>query len=264
MSVQAMTWAIECKCPTSSAKLVLLCLANYASKAGEAHPGQKSLAEDSGLSVRSVVTALKALEDAEIITRSRRVRGDGSRTSDQYILQLSNMQNLHKDHESNMQNMSGQHAKSAGQYKPNGLSEPVREPSDAREGAQRTDIQTAFDKYNEMAQRTDLPIAQVITPKRSAAIKARLKEGGGLDGWNHALSVVEANPFFTGDNDRGWKADLDFICTQSKFTRIMEGSYAKARPSNGRCAGDDLKRKLAEQHQRMFPGSPQVSEPADS
>ena len=130
MSVQAMTWAIECKCPTPASKLVLMCLANYANKGGEAYPGQQALADDSGLSKRTVVTALSALEEAGFISREHRQRKDGSRTSDIYQLHISKVQDLHDDAETKVQISPIQSAKFAPQYKPNGLSEPVSEPSD--------------------------------------------------------------------------------------------------------------------------------------
>lgn len=85
--------------------------------------------------------------------------------------------------------------------------------------------QLAFDAYNEMAKRAGLPVASKLDQKRKSAIKARLKDAKGIEGWMIALSKVEASPHCTGSNDRGWKADLDFVCTESKFVKIMEGSY---------------------------------------
>jgi uncharacterized protein YdaU (DUF1376 family) len=153
----------------------------------------------------------------------------------------------------------------------NGLQSPntnhtdtyTEEVKEVSKDTSKKSIHIAFGNYNRMAERTGLPQAQFLTAKRASAIKQRLKEAGGLEGFNHALALVEANPFFAGDNPRGWKADLDFIITQSKFTKIMEGSYAKARPIDKPGTGTDLKRKLAEQHQRLFPSGPQVTKPVN-
>lgn len=70
MSVQAMTWALEQRIVTSpTARHVLLCLANYADKNGKAaFPSASSLSEDTGLSVRTIRTALESLREAEVIT----------------------------------------------------------------------------------------------------------------------------------------------------------------------------------------------------
>lgn len=87
------------------------------------------------------------------------------------------------------------------------------------------DIGDAFNAYNEMAERLGLPVAKVLSKTRAAGIKARLKDAGGIDGWRTALAKTEASPHCNGANDRGWRADLDFLLQQKSFTRLMEGSY---------------------------------------
>lgn len=70
MSVQAMTWALEQRLVTSATQRhVLLCLANYADKDGRAaFPSAGSLADDTGLSLRTVRTALEQLRELGVIT----------------------------------------------------------------------------------------------------------------------------------------------------------------------------------------------------
>jgi hypothetical protein len=70
-----------------------------------------------------------------------------------------------------------------------------------------------------------LPVVQVRSDKRKKALRERLKECGGIDGWTACLEKVRASKFLTGDNKNAWKADFDFITTKSKFAKIMEGSY---------------------------------------
>ena len=69
MSVQAMTWALEQRLVMApTARHVLLCLANYADKAGRgAFPSANSLSEDTGLAVRTIRTALESLREAGAI-----------------------------------------------------------------------------------------------------------------------------------------------------------------------------------------------------
>ena len=71
MSVQGMTWALAqriVKDPT--ARHVLLCLANYAGPKGEgAFPSVATLADDTGLSSRTVQTKLRELEAIQVIQR---------------------------------------------------------------------------------------------------------------------------------------------------------------------------------------------------
>lgn len=87
--------------------------------------------------------------------------------------------------------------------------------------------------WNDMASRAGLARVQVITKPRVAAINARLKECGGVDGWREMLRLVEASAYLTGANERGWRADLDFVSKQSKFAKIMEGAYDRSSKSPG-------------------------------
>lgn len=68
MSVQAMTWALaipKADLPNPSARHVLLCLANYAGSDGRAaFPAAATLAEDTGLSERTVRQKLAELDEA--------------------------------------------------------------------------------------------------------------------------------------------------------------------------------------------------------
>lgn len=100
------------------------------------------------------------------------------------------------------------------------------------------DVQTAFDDFNAMATDAGMPIAKILSKKRRTAIAARMKEAGGISGWRIALAKARASPLCTGDNDRGWVADLDFLVTQSKFTKLMEGSYDARTPSNNPANGN--------------------------
>ncbi|GGU53803.1 hypothetical protein GCM10009504_08300 [Pseudomonas laurentiana] len=72
MSVQAMTWALSRRDlgKDSSARHVLLCLANYAGTDGRgAFPSAKTLTEDTGLSERTVRSKLDLLEEKGLIVR---------------------------------------------------------------------------------------------------------------------------------------------------------------------------------------------------
>lgn len=94
-------------------------------------------------------------------------------------------------------------------------------------GADPLPVQRAFDQWNETARRVGLPLAKSLTPVRRKHIRARLASDG-LEGWMEALVAVEASPLCRGDNDRGWRADLDFVCQAKSFTKLREGSYGAA------------------------------------
>lgn len=84
-----MTCAMALRGVTASEKLLLLALANYADENMTCYPSHKRLAEDACLSSRTVQTLLAALEERRMISRMRRTRPDGSRSSDSITLHFS-------------------------------------------------------------------------------------------------------------------------------------------------------------------------------
>jgi len=83
----------------------------------------------------------------------------------------------------------------------------------------------AVEDYNAMALECGLPTVRIMTPKRIKQLRGRLKDGNGLPGWRYALDKVRASPFLRGRNDRGWRADFDFLLQQSSFVKLIEGRY---------------------------------------
>ena len=69
-----------------------------------------------------------------------------------------------------------------------------------------------------------LPQPIKITAKRKASINARIKEYS-LDEVKEVISIVANSPFLTGNNDRNWKADIDWIFNASNFIKIKELKY---------------------------------------
>lgn len=97
-------------------------------------------------------------------------------------------------------------------------------------GDQKTDtgnaVQEAVDLWNSLADELSLSKLQVMTDKRKRGLAKRLKECGGIEGWRYALDMVRKSAFLRGKNDRGWKANIDFMLEQSSFTKLMEGAYS--------------------------------------
>lgn len=93
-------------------------------------------------------------------------------------------------------------------------------------------FQLIVDSYNQHC--TKLPQCRKLTKKRQSAIKARWNEAEEyqtLVFWNEFFVKVNSSPFLTGDNNRHWKADIDFCISESKFTKIIEGSYSSDKES---------------------------------
>ena len=70
----------------------------------------------------------------------------------------------------------------------------------------------------------NLPKVKVLTDKRKKAIE-RLCKKHDINEITTAFDLANSSDFLMGNNDRGWKADLDFILREDKFVSILEGKY---------------------------------------
>jgi uncharacterized protein YdaU (DUF1376 family) len=104
------------------------------------------------------------------------------------------------------------------------------------------EVAEAVAAFNNEAEAAGWPTVRVLSASRRAAIKARLRDCGGLVGWRDALARARASPHLCGQNDRGWTASFDFLTRQSSFAKLMEGNYDRSprarnqptgRPANG-------------------------------
>ena len=124
-------------------------------------------------------------------------------------------------------------------------------PKGACRPAEPSDAQRVFEIYNETAKELGWPVAQAIKPRLSK-INARLRECGGVDGWQAAMAKARASPFLSGSDGRSdghenWRPDLDFFLQAKSFTKLMEGSYDGTSTPNKRESGHDrILRALAE------------------
>lgn len=88
MSVQAISQALKIRGVSPSEKLVLMVLANYADEHNRSFPSHRRLSEETGLSERTILTVMKALEARELLVRQERKRPDGSRSTDLITLNI--------------------------------------------------------------------------------------------------------------------------------------------------------------------------------
>lgn len=93
--------------------------------------------------------------------------------------------------------------------------EPTEEPLSAEE---------VVEAWNDTAGRCGLPPVKKLTRERLQRVNARIRENS-LDDFKTALSAIERSPFLRGESASGWRADFDFFCQKSSFTKLVEGSY---------------------------------------
>lgn len=74
--------------------------------------------------------------------------------------------------------------------------------------------------------RGSLPAVKLPMSKgRATQAKQRLRETPDLPRWAAAIRRAATSPFCRGDNDRAWRADIDFLLRPDTLAKIEEGKY---------------------------------------
>lgn len=87
-----------------------------------------------------------------------------------------------------------------------------------------SDVNDVLDFYNHTCETCNLTKCRKLTEKRKSNIKSRLRESG-KECVFEVISIAAKSDFLNGVNDRGWKADIEFIMNPNKFISIYEGKY---------------------------------------
>lgn len=72
-----------------------------------------------------------------------------------------------------------------------------------------------------------LPAVTTVAPsgKRGKAIAERWSEKPDPIFWAAVITRISASSFCRGRNDRGWKANIDFLCRPDTASKALEGQY---------------------------------------
>jgi hypothetical protein len=207
-------------------KIVLYWLADHHNgETGLCFPSLKTLERQCEMNRSTIVRHLEVLESAGLISRDKRVRDNGSQTSTSYSLHLVPVA------ERNSPCCKMQQPPVAKCDPLNlgilnlGIEQEELVSSLPALSSDIDEVLQAVEAYNEASTRTGWPKAQTISPARRTAVRARIKDAGGMEGWGIAISKCEASSFLTGRTDRPFTASFDFIIKQENFTKIMEGNY---------------------------------------
>ncbi len=202
-----------------------MAIANYADEDGVCWPSQEQLADDTELSRHSVIRAMESLEDMGLLVRERQHRKDGSRRADLTRLDLSYTEQCSTQQSSSEQRSTQQKPKS---HSATAVEEPSLEPSLNRNTRARpdrdSDEKAAVEAWNVLASEINLPSVQKMTAARKQRLAARLRDCGGLAGWDAALAKIRGSPLCRGEVG-AWRADFDFVLQESSFVKLMEGKY---------------------------------------
>lgn len=91
--------------------------------------------------------------------------------------------------------------------------------------------QQLADRYNAIC--TSLPKVVRLTDKRRRAVRLIHDKGYTPEQLDEAFRRAQASSFCTGQNDRHWKADFDWLLNENNLVKVLEGKYdnpAEAKP----------------------------------
>lgn len=83
--------------------------------------------------------------------------------------------------------------------------------------------QQVVDRYNAIC--TNLPRVVRLTDKRRRAVRLIYDKGYTPEQLDEVFRKAQSSSFCTGQNDRHWKADFDWLLNESNLVKVLEGKY---------------------------------------
>lgn len=100
----------------------------------------------------------------------------------------------------------------------------------------KEEASSLFDLWNEVVTGTLPTVRKPVSKDRQSKCVARLKERS-FSEWEEVFRLMITIPFLCGSNDRGWKADFDWITSNDgNAGKVLEGKYKNV---GGRSVSND-------------------------
>lgn len=119
-----------------------------------------------------------------------------------------------------------------------GLSKPEEEVEEETEVGTGTEVEEKIGRitpeelveaWNNICGTEGFPKVNKIPADRRQKINARLKAHPEVEFWTEVLNRIARTPFLKGNNDREWKANIDWlISNDTNAVKVTEGFYAKS------------------------------------
>ena len=100
---------------------------------------------------------------------------------------------------------------------------PTHMPNNA---SQSNSYSNNIDKWNKIIPTSHI---KVFNEPRKRLFKSRFKSffNESYEEWEQFLQRISKIPFLWGNNDRGWKADFNWVLNEINYAKIIEGNYEK-------------------------------------
>lgn len=189
-------------------------------------------AEFFGLSISRVSEVISQLEQKGFITIDQ--KRDGLRVVERQIRLTKSFDDLQTSSEKAMNPFGKGDEPPSEKAKGSNtkiLSNTVKEKTSCHQQADDVPFEAIVETYNRVCGKV-FKGALALTPKRKANIKTlvNLKIGKGrpfkdkgIPFWEAYFTDCLTNPHWRGQNDRGWKADLEFLTRPEVATKMIEG-----------------------------------------
>ncbi len=82
----------------------------------------------------------------------------------------------------------------------------------------------------------ELPKVIAVNDERMRHLRSRRQDSFWVANLESAIKRIMASDFCKGKNDRGWKADFDWILQPNTAAKIMEGKYDNRKPTKPVCS----------------------------
>lgn len=221
--------------------LTILLLANHDTKRWQGHDinaGQfitslDSLAAKSGLSVRSVRTALgklKSTGEIDIKATNKFTLITVIKWADYQVMDLqatSNRQTNDKQTTNERQTNDNQTT----------TNKNIKNVNNNKNERNTVDYGAVIDLYHEKC--PSLPTVKKLSEERKKSIKARLRTYS-MDDLKLLFEKAEASDFLKGNNNRNWTADFDWLLKDSNIPKVLEGKYDNKREKESGWSFTDL------------------------
>lgn len=211
--------------------LVMLALADFSNDLGECWPGLDTLAQKARLTKSQVCRVLKNLEETGEIRRARSRGGKSGRThyfilsQDNSVIMRQSQYNsvLDATHTVAPMRQSLNHHRITSKR---GCTTPSSNPDQISPAG-------FLELYASCA--PSLPQPRQVTNGRMRKVGQRLKTHPSRDFWRDVFSKANQTPFLKGENDRGWKADLDwFVKNDENAVKVLEEKYDRGKAFGGK------------------------------
>lgn len=226
MSFEVMAWAVDQELACKE-KMVLLMLANRTNKdTGRCDPSHKRLAFDCGMSESSVKRAISDLSEKGLLAIEQRRIGDVN-LPNQYVINWRGVGSQGTHLGSHRPEGVGSHRPTNQEDNKQENNQPCPQQAENVHQFRFAEIQEA---YNRICSPT-LPSCRAASARRRRQVKVMvdLEFNGkrpfrehGLGMWESYFRDCLTNKHWVGDNDRGWRADFDFVTKPDNAIKLLE------------------------------------------